>query len=74
VIDVLLSNGDRAEAPDPRSAIVAARELMHEAADAGAASVLLRASFYVDDSLVRCDVQLAELASCLLKEGSDGER
>jgi hypothetical protein len=61
VIAVVLSNGDKAEAEDPESAVCAARTIFDEAVDHGAASRLLTVSFYVDDVLVREAVRRADL-------------
>jgi len=53
MIEVVISNGDRAEAPDPEGALLAARTLLNEAVDAGCARVKLSVGFYVDGKLIR---------------------
>jgi hypothetical protein len=61
VIEVLVTpTGDRAEAPDPESAIAAARQLLHDARDHGCGTPA--ASFYVEGRLVRSDVTVRSLA------------
>jgi hypothetical protein len=53
--------GDVAFADEPESAVFAARTLMSDARDHGAASSRLRAFFYVGGKLVRGSVRAAEL-------------
>lgn len=66
MIEVLLSTGDRAEADDPESAVVAARTMMDDARDRDVPSRLLSASFYVDGRLVRGDVRRSALAGAVV--------
>jgi hypothetical protein len=63
MIEIRLSNGDTAEAENPESAVVAARTLMNDATDNGAASRFLTADFYVDGQLIRERVRRADLSS-----------
>ena len=62
-IEILLSNGDRAEAEGPEAAIVAARTMMDDAVATGSSSRFLTAGFYVGGTLIREKVGRAELPS-----------
>lgn len=53
MIEVILSNGDRAEAESPAGAVVAAITLMDDAAARWQHQARETASFYVDGRLVR---------------------
>lgn len=61
MIEVLLSNGDSAEAETPEDAVYAARVMVRDVAAAGLTTTGLTASFYVDGRLVRERVRSAEL-------------
>lgn len=64
MIEVVLSNGDSAEAETPAEAIFAARHLMQEAVDHGSATLrLLTASFYTGSRFVREGVRYSELTT-----------
>lgn len=52
---------DRAEAPDPEGAVLAARTLLHEARDAGCSGTT--ASFYVEGSCVRHALSPVDLSA-----------
>lgn len=62
MIEVVLTNGDRAEAATAEGAVVAARTLMQDAADRSAyGGHGLTASFHVDGRLVREGVRREEI-------------
>lgn len=56
MIEVILSNGDRAEAVDPASAVACALQLMYDAADRFQHQSRETASFLVDGRVVRAGV------------------
>lgn len=61
LIEVLLSNGDRAEAESCEGAMLAARTMMGDASEASAYGGMgLTAAFYVDGRLVREGVRREE--------------
>jgi hypothetical protein len=61
VIEVVISNGDSAEAETPEEAVYAAQVLIREAQERGTYYSRPTASFFVDGRLVRERVSLADL-------------
>lgn len=64
MIEVVLTNGDSAEADSPEAALVAARTILGEALEnVSTIGPKITAAFYTDGFLVRQGVHLYELRS-----------